>query len=150
MTDRSVIFNKYQRNNTVMRRKENGDDSNNISIITEERIKINIEYLGWLYTKSRERKKQNKDLLNNRRAMELVIKDAGGENALKEMFLKEQAEKTIEELAKLDPLTEQIFKQDTQACLQIGRAHVLNSSHANISYAVFCLKKKHNQRPPSH
>src|SRR3712207_7365731 len=22
----------------------------------------------------------------------------------------------------------------------------LNSSHANISYAVFCLKKKHNQR----
>src|SRR3712207_7461655 len=24
----------------------------------------------------------------------------------------------------------------------IGRAHVLNSSHANISYAVFCLKKK--------
>src|SRR3712207_8697509 len=27
---------------------------------------------------------------------------------------------------------------------QIGRAHVLNSSHANISYAVFCLKKKNN------
>ena len=25
---------------------------------------------------------------------------------------------------------------------QIGRAHRLNSSHANISYAVFCLKKK--------
>src|SRR3712207_7033313 len=23
----------------------------------------------------------------------------------------------------------------------------LNSSHANISYAVFCLKKKNNQRP---
>ena len=118
MTDWSVIFNKYQRNNTFMRRKENGDDSNNISIITEERIKINIEYLEWLYTKSRERRKQNKDLLNNRRAMELVIRDAGGEKALKEMFLKEQAEKTIEELAKLDPLTEQIFKQDTQACLQ--------------------------------
>jgi hypothetical protein len=86
MTDQSVIFNKYQRNSTVMRRKENGDDSNNnISIVTEERIKINIEYLGWLYIKSRERKKQNKDLLNNRRAMELVIRDAGGENALKEM-----------------------------------------------------------------
>src|SRR3712207_7671980 len=28
------------------------------------------------------------------------------------------------------------------ASTQIGRAHVLNSSHANISYAVFCLKKK--------
>src|SRR3712207_9002878 len=25
---------------------------------------------------------------------------------------------------------------------EIGRAHVLNSSHANISYAAFCLKKK--------
>src|SRR3712207_8433378 len=25
---------------------------------------------------------------------------------------------------------------------QIGRAHVLNSSHANISYADFCLKKQ--------
>src|SRR5438105_10472122 len=25
---------------------------------------------------------------------------------------------------------------------QIGRAHVLNSSHEWISYAVFCLKKK--------
>jgi hypothetical protein len=36
MTDWSVIFNKYQRNSTVMRRKENGDDSNNnISIVTE-------------------------------------------------------------------------------------------------------------------
>src|SRR3712207_8964969 len=27
---------------------------------------------------------------------------------------------------------------------KIGRAHRLNSSHANISYAVFCLKKKKN------
>src|SRR5689334_23573873 len=25
---------------------------------------------------------------------------------------------------------------------EIGRAHVLNSSHSSISYAVFCLKKK--------
>src|SRR3989449_4099225 len=25
---------------------------------------------------------------------------------------------------------------------EIGRAHVLNSSHGYISYAVFCLKKK--------
>src|SRR3712207_7734051 len=28
---------------------------------------------------------------------------------------------------------------------QIGRAPRLNSSHANISYAVFCLKKKTSQ-----
>src|SRR3712207_3776477 len=27
---------------------------------------------------------------------------------------------------------------------KIGRAHRLNSSHANISYAVFCLKKKNH------
>src|SRR3712207_7384680 len=26
----------------------------------------------------------------------------------------------------------------------------LNSSHANISYAVFCLKKKKNRYPPLH
>src|SRR3712207_7822168 len=26
--------------------------------------------------------------------------------------------------------------------VEIGRAHRMNSSHANISYAVFCLKKK--------
>src|SRR5688572_13522430 len=26
--------------------------------------------------------------------------------------------------------------------MEIGRAHVLNSSHSQISYAVFCLKKK--------
>src|SRR5437899_9702565 len=29
---------------------------------------------------------------------------------------------------------------------QIGRAHVLNSSHLGISYAVFCLKKKKLKR----
>src|SRR5437773_4704677 len=28
---------------------------------------------------------------------------------------------------------------------QIGRAHVLNSSHITISYAVFCLKKKNKR-----
>src|SRR5947209_17226266 len=33
------------------------------------------------------------------------------------------------------------FPVQTDA-MQIGRAHVWNSSHANISYAVFCLKKK--------
>src|SRR3712207_8648988 len=33
------------------------------------------------------------------------------------------------------------------ASLQIGRAPRLNSSHANISYAVFCLKKKKHYVP---
>src|SRR3712207_7457754 len=36
-------------------------------------------------------------------------------------------------------LSEQCFVEIVVA--EIGRAHVLNSSHANISYAVFCLKK---------
>src|SRR2546430_1338614 len=30
---------------------------------------------------------------------------------------------------------------------EIGRAHVLNSSHSQISYAAFCLKKKGNLPP---
>src|SRR5262245_63835761 len=30
--------------------------------------------------------------------------------------------------------------------VKIGRAHVLNSSHLGISYAVFCLKKKKNNK----
>src|SRR3712207_8868972 len=33
-------------------------------------------------------------------------------------------------------------RHEVAARAQIGRAQRLNSSHANISYAVFCLKKK--------
>jgi hypothetical protein len=117
MTDQSVIFNKDQRNSIIMMTNDYSDN-NNISITTEERIKINIEYLAWLYAKSRERKKQNKGLLDTRRAIELVIRDAGGEKALKELFLKEQDEKTIGELAKLNPMIEETFKQDREAGLQ--------------------------------
>ena len=78
-----------------------------ITIKPEERIKVNIVYLTWLYAKSKERKKQNKDLLlDTRRAIELLIKDTGGERALKELFLKEQDEKIIDALAKLNPKLE--------------------------------------------
>src|SRR3712207_7741805 len=35
-----------------------------------------------------------------------------------------------------------VSRQNETWLQEIGRAHVLNSSHANISYAVFCLKKK--------
>jgi hypothetical protein len=93
-------------------------DNSNIIITTEERIKINIEYITWLYAKSRERKKQNKGLLDNRRAIELIIRDAGGEKALKELFLKEQDENIIEELTRLNPMIEETFKQDREAGLQ--------------------------------
>ena len=104
-----------------MMSNDNSENNNNniITITTEERIKINMEYLEWLYAKSREKKKkQNNEMLDTRRAIELVMRDAGGEKALKEIFLKEQAKKTIEELAKLNAGIEQIVKRDQQAGLQ--------------------------------
>jgi hypothetical protein len=117
MTDQSVIFIKDRRKSTTMMTNDSSDN-NNITITTEERIKINMEYLAWLYAKSRERKKQNKGLLDTRRAIELVIRDAGGERALKDLFLKEQDEKIIEELTRLNPMIEETFKQDREAGLQ--------------------------------
>lgn len=117
MTDQSVILIKIRRRNTTVMTNESSDNSN-IIITTEERIKINIEYIAWLYAKSRERKKQNKGLLDNRRAIELVIRDAGGEKALKALFLKEQDENIIEELTRLNPTIEETFKQDREAGLQ--------------------------------
>jgi len=76
------------------------DNFNNYTrtITTEERIKINVKYLSWLYVKSKERKKQHEDVFDTNRAIELVIRDAGGEKALKELFLKEQDEKIIDDL----------------------------------------------------
>jgi hypothetical protein len=100
-----------------MTTKDNSDN-NNITITTEERIKINVNYLDWLYAKSRERKKQNKGQLDTQRAIELVIMDAGGAKALKELFLKEQDEKIIDELAKSNPKIQEKFKQDREAGLQ--------------------------------
>jgi len=117
MTDWSVIFIKYRRKSTTMMTNDSSDNKN-ITITTEERIKTNIEYLAWLYAKSRERKKQNKGLLDTRRAIEIVIRDAGGERALKDLFLKEQDEKIIEELTRLNPMVEETFKQDREAGLQ--------------------------------
>jgi hypothetical protein len=102
-------------------------DKNNITITPEEQIKINIEYLDWLYAKSRERKKQNKGLLDTRRAIELVIREAGGENALKELFLKEQDGKKIDELSKSNPKIAEAFKQDWNAGL-----HALNEFIVNL------------------
>jgi hypothetical protein len=81
------------------------DNINNytMTITTEEQIKINVKYLSWLYAKSKERKKQHKDVFDTKRAVELVIRDAGGEEAVKELFLKEQDDKIIDELVSLDP-----------------------------------------------
>jgi hypothetical protein len=126
MTDWSVMFIKDRRKNTIMTTNNRSDKNNSITITTEERIKINIEYLEWLYAKARERKRQNMGLLDTRRAIELVIRDAGGENALKELFLKEQDEKVIDELSKLNPLIEETFKQDRDAGLQALNGFIAN------------------------
>ncbi|HEU4823948.1 MAG TPA: hypothetical protein VFS97_11035 [Nitrososphaeraceae archaeon] len=97
---------------------DHNNDNNNVTITTEEQIMINVRYLEWLYAKSRERKIQNMDLLDTRRAIELVIRDGGGEKALKLLFLKEQDEKTIYELAKLNPIIAETFRQDREAGFQ--------------------------------
>src|SRR5215207_8724848 len=108
-----------------MTTKDNGNN-NNITITTEERIKINVNYLDWLYAKSRERKKQNKGQLDTQRAIELVIMDEGGETALRTLFLKEQDEKTIDEHTNLNPIIEKTFKQDRKAGLQALNEFIAN------------------------
>src|SRR3712207_8073247 len=40
------------------------------------------------------------------------------------------------------------FRLEVERSTEIGRAHVLNSSYANISYAVFCLKTKQTNPHP--
>src|SRR2546427_9103006 len=40
----------------------------------------------------------------------------------------------------------EISADDRSEVSQIGRAHRLNSSHSQISYAVFCLKKKKKRK----
>ena len=119
MTDWSVMFINDQRNSTIMRTNDKSEDKNIITITTEERIEINMQYLAWLYAKSKERKEQNKGLLlDAHRAIELVIKDTGGERAIKELFLKEQGENIIDELAKLNPMIAEKLKQGREAGLQ--------------------------------
>src|SRR3712207_8615404 len=49
---------------------------------------------------------------------------------------------TLVHRSKINPV--HVWKRDDPYfadAVKIGRAHVWNSSHANISYAVFCLKK---------
>ncbi len=118
MTDWSVIFIKDWSKLTFMSERNDNSITTNVAITTEDQIKINIEYLAWLYRKSRERKKQNRGLLDSRRAIELVIRDAGGDKALKEVFLREQDEKVIQELSKLNPMITETFKRDRETGLQ--------------------------------
>lgn len=102
---------RRRRNGTVMT-IEHHNVRNKLTITTEEQIIINVKYLEWLYAKSRERKKQTKELLDTRGAIELVIRDGGGEKALKTLFLMEQDDKTIYELARLNPIIAEMLEQD--------------------------------------
>src|SRR5947209_16810623 len=46
----------------------------------------------------------------------------------------------------LGPVAEEIFRLAKCPTLTDRKSTRLNSSHANISYAVFCLKKKNKKR----
>jgi CheY-like chemotaxis protein len=103
-------------------RNDKSKDNNSITITTYERIEINIHYLAWLYAKSKEEKKKKKQntgvLLDTKHAIEVVMRDAGGERAVKELFLKEQENKIIDKLAKSNPKIKETFKQDRDTGLQ--------------------------------
>jgi hypothetical protein len=109
------------------------DSSNNYTrtITTEERIKINVKYLAWLYAKSKERKKQNNDVFDAERAIALVIRDAGGEKAVKELFLKERDEKIIDDLKKLNPVIAEGFGQHREPGLQVLKELILDLGITN-------------------
>lgn len=126
MTDWSVIFIKHSGKNTLMSNGNGSRISKSIVITTEERIKINIEYLAWLYVKSRELKKQSQGLLDTRRAIELVIRDAGGEKSLKEVFLKEQNNKIIHDLSKSNPTIAETFEQDRELGIETMNGIIAN------------------------
>jgi hypothetical protein len=111
-------------------------DNYTMAITTEERLKINVKYLAWLYVKSKEKKKQNKDVFNTQRAVELVIRDAGGEEALKELFLKEQDEKIIDDLKKLNPVIAERFGQHREPGLQALKELLLNLGITNDMESV--------------
>jgi hypothetical protein len=118
MTDWSVIFIKGRNMIILMGESNENNFATNIAITTEDQIKINIEYLAWLCEKSRDLKKQNQHLRNSRRAIEFFIRDAGGEKALKELYLMEQKEKVVDVLSKLNPLITEAFKRDRETVLQ--------------------------------
>jgi 4-hydroxyphenylpyruvate dioxygenase-like putative hemolysin len=85
-----------------------------------------MDYITWLYAKSRERKKQNNGLLDTRRAIELVIRETGGEKALKELFLKEQEGKKINELSRSNPKIVEAFKQARETGLNALNEFIVN------------------------
>src|SRR3712207_8923653 len=70
----------------------------------------------------------------------LVSQPSNGEEALKiaEMLVKSNAVDIIV----IDSVAALVPRSEVEGEIEIGKSTRLNSSHANISYAVFCLKKK--------
>jgi len=119
-----------------MMTSDKSEENNIITITTDERIEINMHYLAWLYAKSKEEKKKKQNaglLLDTRDAIEVVMRDAGGETALKELFLKEQDDKIIDKLAKSNPKIEVTFKQDRDTGLHALSAFIADLEKNDFS-----------------
>src|SRR3712207_7730528 len=86
-----------------------------------------------------------KEGVSNRKAAEIVgINKETANNYVRKAFGDELG---IEGLLKLDdPVLEHRLKGGNPAYTEDRKSTRLNSSHANISYAVFCLKKKKSTR----
>src|SRR5690606_39816797 len=67
---------------------------------------------------------------------------AYGRDLQAEEVLKEALRTQPERLALHQKLADIHAKRQDRKAFEIGRAHVLNSSHVKRSYAVFCLNKK--------
>src|SRR3712207_8452160 len=65
-----------------------------------------------------------------------------GKQLLYTQILREKTAQLLADTGTLEEAVARVASADSAFFNeQIGRAHGLNSSHANMSYAVFCLKK---------
>src|SRR3712207_8379584 len=72
-----------------------------------------------------------------------LFRDIWGETAPENQFSQANFRAVAVRVAEAGKRALLAFRQDRPATLRLDRKSTrLNSSHANISYAVFCLKKK--------
>src|SRR5437899_5310509 len=74
----------------------------------------------------------------------MAVADASFKTSIDSMSSGAIADKGLVSVSeeRFSSLTAPSCRFETPEFTQIGRAHVWNSSHLGISYAVFCLKKK--------
>src|SRR5437899_9966771 len=79
----------------------------------------------------------------------MAVADASFKTSIDSMSSGAIADKGLVSVSeeRFSSLTAPSCRFETPEFTQIGRAHVWNSSHLGISYAVFCLKKKNKQSP---